>query len=341
MTPPFLYVIVYNHICFCIDRAALIHAPFCYTIYQQKDEGKDSMTDVADAGASEQREKDQIERYIFKSRRKELWTPFLHAIQDFRLISEGDRIAVCVSGGKDSWLMAALFQALARVTAIPFSAAYVCMDPGYSAQERVAIADTAARLGIDLRVFQTDVFEQVRGVQKGQCYLCARMRRGHLYKEAREIGCNKIALAHHYNDVVETILMGTLYGAQTQTMMPKLFSKNFPGMELIRPLYYTREKDITAFRDRHGIRAISCGCPFLKDRERDTCGGAPGARERVKRLVAQLKETHPQIEDCVFKSVQNVNLNTIISYRKDGVYTSFLDNYDSVQNCIKEDESHD
>ncbi|MDR2506007.1 MAG: tRNA 2-thiocytidine biosynthesis protein TtcA [Oscillospiraceae bacterium] len=256
--------------------------------------------------------KDTIERSIFKSHRKELWTPFLHAIQDYKLIDEGDRIAVCVSGGKDSWLLASLFQALARVTAVPFEARYICMDPGYPAFERACVEETATRLGVDLHVFETDVFEQVRSVAKGQCYLCARMRRGHLYKEAQNLGCNKIALAHHYNDVVETILMGMLYGAQVQTMMPKLAAKNFPGMRLIRPLYYVREKDIIAFRDRHEVKAIRCGCPLLESC--DTRERTAKARGRTKALIEELKKVHPTVEDCIFRSVQNVNLNTIIGY---------------------------
>ncbi|MDR1570072.1 MAG: tRNA 2-thiocytidine biosynthesis protein TtcA [Oscillospiraceae bacterium] len=272
--------------------------------------------------------REQAERSLFKSHRKRLWTPFLHAIRDYQLIRPNDRIAVCVSGGKDSTLLASLFAALERVTSVPFTVRYLCMDPGYLPEDRALLMNNAEALGIPLHVFDTDVFDIVRSAGPGHCYLCARMRRGHLYKEAQELGCNKIALAHHYNDVVETILMGMLYGAQIQTMMPKLRSKNFPGMELIRPLYLVREPDVIAWRDRHGLTCLKCGCPM------NMCAVDPNNRNaskrgETKRLIAELKKTHPAVEQCIFQSVHRVNLNTIIGYVQDGTPRRFTDDYDA------------
>lgn len=269
-----------------------------------------------------------ISRDIFKSHRKELWTPFLHAIRDYDLIKPNDSIAVCVSGGKDSMLLAALMEELSRISSVPFSVKFLTMDPGYSAENRAIVESSAARIGIPLNMFDTDIFEVVQKAGPGHCYLCARMRRGYLYKEAQLLGCNKIALAHHYDDVVETIFMGMTYGAQIQTMMPKLHSKNFNGMELIRPLYLVRERDIIAWRDRHGLACINCGCPMnscsLDYRNRNA-----SKRGETKRLLAELAKKHPAIYDCIFRSVHRVNLSTVVGYIKDGMEHSFLEDYDS------------
>ena len=272
-----------------------------------------------------------VERALFKSHRKELLTPFLHGIRDYQLIQPGDRIAVCVSGGKDSTLLASLFAALSRVTSIPFEARYLCMDPGYLPQDRALLEANMKSLGIGLHVFETDVFDIVRKAGPGHCYLCARMRRGHLYKEAQSLGCNKIALAHHYNDVVETILMGMLYGAQIQTMMPKLRSKNFQGMELIRPMYLVREKDVIAWRDRHGLSCLRCGCP-MNSCALDYSNRNASKRGETKRLIAELAKTHPSVEACIFQSVHHVNLNTVIGYVRDGNKHMFTDHYDEMIN---------
>lgn len=270
-----------------------------------------------------------MERDIFKSRRKELWTPFMHAIRDYQLIQPNDRIAVCVSGGKDSNLLAVLMGMLERVTAIPFTVQYITMDPGYTPEDRARLEANAARLNLPLHIFNTDLFEVVQKAGPGHCYLCARMRRGHLYKEAQNLGCNKIALAHHYNDAVETVLMGLLYGAQVQTMMPKLHSKNFPGMELIRPLYLVKEKDVLAWRERYGLTFLRCGCP-LNDCPIDPLTPSnhnATKRGETKRLIAQIKQTHPAVEQCIFKAVHQVNLNTLPGYIQDGKLHKFTDSY--------------
>jgi len=277
-----------------------------------------------------------IERSLFKSHRKELWTPFLHGMRDYQLIRPGDRIAVCVSGGKDSTLLAVLFAALAKVTAIPFEARYICMDPGYKAEDRALIEGNAAVLGLPLHIFETNVFDAVLKASSNRCYLCARMRRGHLYKEAQLIGCNKIALAHHFNDVVETTLMGMLYGAQIQTMMPKLRSKNFPRMELIRPMYLIKEKDVIAWRDRHGLDCLHCGCPVYGSCDLEAGGHGVSKRAEVKRLISELNKTHPNVEQCIFQSIHHVNLNTVIGYVRNGEKHLFTDDYDD--NMVEEDD---
>ncbi|MDR1262753.1 MAG: hypothetical protein LBK46_04595 [Oscillospiraceae bacterium] len=270
-----------------------------------------------------------MERDIFKARRKTLWTPFMHAIRDYQLIQPGDRIAVCVSGGKDSNLLAVLMGMLERVTSVPFTLKYLTMDPGYMPEDRALLESNAQRLALPISIFGTDLFEIVRKAGPGHCYLCARMRRGHLYKQAQEMGCNKIALAHHYNDAVETVLMGLLYGAQVQTMMPKLHSKNYPGMELIRPLYLVREQDVLAWRERHGLTFLRCGCP-LNDCPIDPLNPAnhnASKRGETKRLIAQIKKTHPAVEQCIFKAVHQVNLNTLPGYIQDGRLQRFTDTY--------------
>lgn len=282
-----------------------------------------------------QREQDenrcaQIEKSIRTTYHKRLFSAFAKAIRTYDLVREGDRIAVCISGGKDSMLMAKLFQELQRHHKFPFELVFLVMDPGYNEANRRVIEHNARLMGVTITVFETNIFDIVYEEEKNPCYLCARMRRGHLYSKAKELGCNKIALGHHYDDVIETILMGMLYGAQVQTMMPKLHSTNFPGMELIRPMYLIREADIKSWRDANDLRFIQCACHFT-----DTCttcdpdGRTVSKRMEIKRLIAELKKVNPAVEANIFRSMENVNLNTVISYKQNSVTHSFLDEYDA------------
>ena len=272
----------------------------------------------------------EIEQSIRKKFRKTIWCRFTRAVREYELVKEGDKIAVCISGGKDSMLMAKLFQELKRHNKFNFEVVFLVMDPGYSPANRQIIEANAKRMNIPITIFESDIFDAVFNIEKSPCYLCARMRRGHLYSKAKELGCNKIALGHHYDDVIETILMGMLYGAQMQTMMPKLHSTNFEGMELIRPLYLIREDDIKKWRDSNDLRFIQCACKFTDTCS--TCGGEnTSKRVEVKNLIRQLKETNPFVESNIFKSVENVNLSTVIAYKKDGVKHHFLDDYDKVE----------
>ena len=271
---------------------------------------------------------ERVEQSIRKKFRVSLMSKFIKALKTYQLVNEGDRVAVCISGGKDSMLMAKLFQELKRYSEVNFEVKYLVMDPGYNADNRRIIEDNARALGIPVTIFETDIFESVYNVEKSPCYLCARMRRGYLYRFAQELGCNKIALGHHYDDVIETILMGMLHGAQIQSMMPKLHSTNFPGMELIRPLYLIREDDIKAWRDYNGLHFIQCACKFT-----DTCitcndGQNHSKRQETKELIRELKKSNPDVEKCIFKSVENVNLDTLIAYKQHGVRHHFLDSYD-------------
>ena len=271
-----------------------------------------------------------IEESIRKKFRKTIWCRFTKAIREYELVKEGDKVAVCISGGKDSMLMAKLFQELKRHNKFPFEVVFLVMDPGYSPENRQIIENNAKKLNIPVTIFESDIFESVFNIEKSPCYLCARMRRGYLYHKAQELGCNKIALGHHYDDVIETILMGMLYGAQVQTMMPKLHSTNFEGMELIRPLYLVREDDIKKWRDYSDLHFIQCACKFTDTCT--TCGGENASkRVEVKNLIRQLKETNPFVESNIFKSVENVNLSTIVAYKKDGVKHHFLDDYDGIK----------
>ena len=269
-----------------------------------------------------------IERSIQKKFHKVLWTPFITAIKQYELIAPGDRIAVCISGGKDSMLMAKLLQLLQRHSDVPFEVIDLVMDPGYNAVNRQKIESNAALLHIPVTIFETNIFDVTSGIEQSPCYLCARMRRGYLYRYAQELGCNKIALGHHYDDVIETILMGMLYGAQVQTMMPKLHSTNFPGMELIRPLYLIREDDIKAWRDANELHFIQCACHFT-----DTCTTCSNQetrskRQEIKDLIRTLKQRNPDVEAHIFRSVENVNLDTVIGWKTGGKKYSFLDRYD-------------
>jgi len=269
-----------------------------------------------------------IERSIRKQFHKKLFTPFAKAINTYELLSPGDHVAVCISGGKDSMLMAKLFQELKRHDKFPFELTFLVMDPGYNEMNRKIIEKNASLLGIPITVFESPIFDSVDNIEKNPCYICARMRRGYLYSKAKELGCNKIALGHHYDDVIETILMGMLYGGQVQTMMPKLHSTNFEGMELIRPMYLIRENDIKRWRDENGLHFIQCACHFT-----DTCsiidpeGHSPSKRMEVKHLIAEMKKNNPFVEGNIFKSVENVNLKTIVAYKKDGVKHMFLEDY--------------
>jgi len=271
-----------------------------------------------------------VEDSIRKKFHKQLWSRFTAAINEYKLVEEKDKIAVCISGGKDSMLMAKLFQELKRHNKFPFELVFLVMDPGYSAENREIIEKNAASLNIPITVFETDIFESVYRVEESPCYLCARMRRGYLYNEAKKLGCNKIALGHHYDDVIETILMGMLYGGQVQTMMPKLKSNNFEGMQLIRPLYFIREEDIKRWRDYNGLGFIRCACRFTDTCTSEACQKSEhtgSKRKEIKNLIAELKKTNPFVEKNIFKSVQNVNLKTIIAYKDEDGTHSFLDNF--------------
>lgn len=280
----------------------------------------------------EEQEKDiskDVEQSIRKKFRRNIWCKFTKAINQYELVKEGDRIAVCISGGKDSMLMAKLFQELKLHNKFPFEVKFLVMDPGYSPANRKVIEENARKLNVPITIYESDIFDSVYHVEKSPCYLCARMRRGHLYHYAQELGCNKIALGHHYDDVIETILMGMLYGAQVQTMMPKLHSTNFEGMELIRPLYLIREDDIKAWRDYNGLTFIQCACKFT-----DTCTTCNNEENRSKRveikeLIREMKKINPFVEGNIFKSVENVNLDTVVAYKSKGVRHSFLDDYDN------------
>ena len=273
---------------------------------------------------------------VLRNKRKfkeTLFTPFAKAITKFQLLKPGDRVAVCISGGKDSMLMAKLFQQLQTHRKFPFELVFLVMDPGYNELNRMLTEHNASTLGIPIQIFETPIFDAVYKTDKSPCYLCARMRRGYLYGKARELGCNKIALGHHFDDVIETTLMGLLWGGQIQGMMPKLHSTNFQGMELIRPMYFVREDDIKAWRDHCGLHFIQCACRFT-----DTCsscrddGTAVSKRMETKLLIRRLKETNPSVENNIMSALGNVSLDTLISYTQKGIVHSFLDTYDAAEN---------
>ena len=277
---------------------------------------------MANHNEAEQRTKD-IERSIIKKFRK--------PIREYELVQDGDKIAVCISGGKDSMLMAKLFQELSRHGKKNFEVVFLVMNPGYNEINYQTIKDNAKILNVPITVFESDIFNIVASEEQSPCYLCARMRRGYLYSKAKELGCNKIALGHHYDDVIETILMGMLYGAQVQTMMPKLHSTNFEGMELIRPLYLIREADIIHWANYNDLHFIQCACRFTEHCA--SCGGTEKGSKRaeIKELIHELAQKDPVIEYNIFRSVENVNLNTVIGYKQDGVRHNFLDTYDDVK----------
>ncbi|WP_303133826.1 ATP-binding protein [uncultured Clostridium sp.] len=276
--------------------------------------------------ADREEKRARIEQSIIKKFRKPIWRAFTRALNTYDLIQEGDKIAVCISGGKDSMLMAKLFQELKKHGKFQFETVFLVMNPGYNADNWKIIQDNAKLLGIPLTVFESDIFDTVATIEQNPCYLCARMRRGHLYAQAKALGCNKIALGHHFDDVIETILMGMLYSGKIETMMPKLHSQNFEGMELIRPMYLIKEDAVKAWRDYNGLQFIQCACRFTENCV--SCGGGRGSkRDEMKELIAHFRKESDVIEKNIFKSVHNINLKTVIGYHKDDWTYNFLDDY--------------
>jgi tRNA(Ile)-lysidine synthase TilS/MesJ len=271
-----------------------------------------------------------VERSIIKKYRKEIWNPFVTAVKQYQLINEGDKIAVCISGGKDSMLMAKLMQMLQRISDVKFDLVFLVMDPGYNEINRKKIESNAELLHIPITVFESNIFAVANSTDKTPCYLCARMRRGHLYSKAKELGCNKIALGHHFSDVIETTLIGMFYGSQLQAMMPKLHSQNFEGMELIRPMYCINEESILAWKRYNDLEFIQCACRFTENCTMCDNGGGGSKRQEVKNLIRKLKRDNPNIEKSIFKSIHSVCLDTFPGYKHDGEYHSFLDNYEKV-----------
>ena len=269
----------------------------------------------------------EIEQTITKTYRKEIWKRFIKGITEYEMISEGDKIAVCISGGKDSMLLAKCFQELKKHKKMNFDLEFIVMNPGYNELNKQKIIENSKILNIPITMFETDIFNRVVNIEDNPCYLCARMRRGYLYEKAKELGCNKIALGHHFNDVIETILMGMLYGAQMQTMMSKVKSTSHPGMELIRPLYFVREEDVIRWRDKNNLDFIQCACRFTEQYTNNDNANHMSKREEMKRLIKELKNRYENIDVNIFNSVQNVNLDTIISYKKGNEEHHFLDNY--------------
>jgi len=268
----------------------------------------------------------EVERSIIKKYRKEIWSKFVKAIQEYELIKDNDKIMVCISGGKDSFLLAKCMQELERHGKKNFSCEYVVMDPGYNKVNRELIIDNAKKLNIPIKIFDSDIFDVANTVSEGNpCYLCARMRRGYLYSKAKELGCNKIALGHHFNDVIETTLLSMFYGSEVKTMMPKLHSDNFPGLELIRPMYLVKEDDIIAWKNSNDLLFLNCACRFTEACEIDD---STSKRKEIKNLIKELKKINPNIDNNIFKALDNVNLNCILGVKKDGEYTSFLEKYD-------------
>lgn len=268
------------------------------------------------------------ERSLIKTYRKSLWNPFIAAVKRYELVEPGDRIAVCISGGKDSMVLAKLMQELQRHTEQPFELTFLVMDPGYNPANRALILENAEKLGIPVQIFESDIFDVTVQVEKNPCYLCARMRRGFLYAKAQELGCNKIALGHHFSDVVETTLLGLFYGAQLQAMPPKLKSRNFPGMELIRPLYCVHEDAIIAWKNYNQLRFLQCACRFTEARDASGDGVGESKRQEMKVLLRQLKKTNPNIEKSIFRAIHGVQLDTFPGFKYRGKAYSFLDDYD-------------
>ena len=268
----------------------------------------------------------EIERSIIKKYRKDIWSKFVKAVKEYELINENDKIMVCISGGKDSFLLAKCIQELERHGKVPFTAEYVVMNPGYNEKHRNNILDNAKILNIPIKVFKSDIFEVVDKISyESPCYMCAKMRRGYLYNKAKELGCNKIALGHHFNDVIETTLLSMFYGSEIKTMMPKLHSDNFPGIELIRPLYLVEESSIISWKNTNDLTFINCACRFT-ERVAQIDNGI-SKRKEIKELIKSLKEINPSIDRNIFTSMNNINLNCILGTKKDGVYKSFLEDY--------------
>lgn len=294
------------------------------TLEEHREQEKEDL----DSEAVEETPQERAEKSIRKKFHRQLFSRFAKAINQYEMLQDGDKVAVCISGGKDSMLMAKLFQEIQKHRKCSFELVFLVMDPGYNEANRRQIEYNAKILGIPITVFESEIFDSVYTIEKSPCYLCARMRRGHLYNKAKELGCNKIALGHHYDDVIETILMGMLYGGQVQTMMPKLHSTNFEGMELIRPLYLVREDDIKHWRDYNHLTFLQCACRFTEKTEISNPDGSnESKRQEIKELIARLKEINPFVESNIFKSVENVNLSTVIAYKKDGKRHHFLEEY--------------
>lgn len=268
-----------------------------------------------------------VEQSIIKKFRKPIWRRFIKGVQEYDLIQDGDKIAVCISGGKDSMLLAKLMQEMQRHGVKDFELEFLVMDPGYAPANRKQIEDNAELLGVPIKIFESDIFNVVVGIEESPCYLCARMRRGYLYSHAKELGCNKIALGHHFDDVIETVLMGMFYAGKVETMMPKLHSLNFEGMELIRPMYMVKEKDIKAWRDYHNLTFLQCACRFTEECE-DENKETESKRQEIKELIEELRKKSDIIDSNIFRSIHNINLDTIIGYHRGKERYNFLDDYE-------------
>lgn len=269
----------------------------------------------------------EIEREIITKYRRGIWSKFVKAIKEFELIKEGDKIAVCISGGKDSMLLAKCMQEFCKHNDVNFGVEFICMDPGYSEKNRQKILDNSKLLNVPINMFETRIFEAVDKIEDRACYLCARMRRGYLYRKAKELGCNKIALGHHFDDVIETVLMSILYSGQMQTMMPKLHSTEHEGMELIRPFYFVREDDIIKWRDDNKLEFLKCACKITERNQALNIEEVGSKREEMKRLIKELKKNYDKVDMNIYNSTKKINLDTIISYTKDGKEFNFLDEY--------------
>lgn len=268
----------------------------------------------------------EVERSIIKKYRKEIWSKFIKAIQEYELIKNGDNIMVCISGGKDSFLLAKCIQEIIKHGKIKFSAHYVVMDPGYSTINKQLLIENAKALNIPIEIFESDIFNVVTNMNtKSPCYMCARMRRGYLYNKAKELGCNKIALGHHFDDVIETTLLSMLYGAEIKTMMPKLHSENFEGIELIRPLYLIKEQDIMTWKNHNQLTFLNCACKYT---EKNYIEDGKSKRDEVKKLIANLRKTNQNVDHNIFKALDNINLNCVLGTKNEGLYESFLEKYD-------------
>lgn len=267
----------------------------------------------------------EIENSIITKYRKDIWAKFVKAVKEFDMIQENDKIAVCISGGKDSFILAKCMQEIQRHGKVKFDLEFIVMDPGYKQENRTLIEENAKLLNIPITIFKTNIFTVVHDIKESPCYLCARMRRGSLYSKAQELGCNKIALGHHFDDVMETILLSVIYGGEFKTMMPKLHSTNFKGMELIRPMYYVREKDIISFTHYHKLKFLNCACKFTEENHDENL---TSKRLLIKNLIKELKKDNEYVENNIFKSAFNVNLSTVLGYHKDDEVYCFLDDYD-------------
>ena len=271
----------------------------------------------------------EIERSIITKYRKDIWSKFIKGITEYKLINENDNIMVCISGGKDSFLLAKCVQELIRHGKFPFIAHYVVMDPGYSNVNRLLIEENAKKLNIPIEIFESNIFDVTTNVNGNPCYLCARMRRGYLYNKAKELGCNKIALGHHFDDVIETTLLSMFYGSEIKTMMPKLHSENYEGLELIRPLYLVKEQAIISWKNYNDLTFLNCACRFTE--ACDISDENLSKRKEMKNLIKELRKVNPNIDNNIFTSLNNVNLNCILGTKNNGIYKSFLDNYDKTE----------